>query len=105
MIEVTGSQYNRSAGNLISWPILAGCTLIISAFQKYRLLPSRRNRLWECGKMITVHDPVKTLQKELETWGTPFVELDCFGTDNAEQIAEVMNEFCRVHLGSSQGDR
>jgi aminoglycoside phosphotransferase (APT) family kinase protein len=50
--------------------------------------------------MITVHDPVKTLQKELETWGTPFVELDCFGTDSGERIAGTMDEFCRAHLGS-----
>ena len=48
--------------------------------------------------MKTVHDPVDVLQKEIQTWDSPFVELDCFGTDNAEQIAEVMNEFCRVHL-------
>ncbi len=50
--------------------------------------------------MPTVYDPIKTLQKELETWGTPFVELDCFGTDCAARIADTMNEFCRAHLGS-----
>ena len=50
--------------------------------------------------MPTVHDPIKTLQKELETWGTPFVELDCFATDCAERIADTMDEFCRDHLGS-----
>jgi hypothetical protein len=54
----------------------------------------------ENSKMRTVHDPIKTLQKELETWGTPFVELDCFGTDCAERIADTMDEFCRAHLGS-----
>ena len=51
--------------------------------------------------MKIVHDPVKTLRNEIETWDTPFVELDCFGTDTAERIAETMDEFCRVHLGSS----
>src|SRR4029077_10688568 len=30
-----------------------------------------------------------------------FVELDCFGTDSAERIVQTMDEFCRVHLGSS----
>ena len=46
------------------------------------------------------YDPVETLQKEIQTWDSPFVELDCFGTDCAEQIAEIVNEFCRAHLGS-----
>lgn len=50
--------------------------------------------------MKIVHDPVEILQKELRTWGTPFVELDCFGTDSAERIVETMDEFCRAHLGS-----
>ena len=50
--------------------------------------------------MRIIHDPVKILQKEIHTWDTPFVELDCFGTDSAEQIAEIVNEFCRAHLGS-----
>jgi Phosphotransferase enzyme family len=50
--------------------------------------------------MKAAHDPVEILQKELQTWSTPFVELDCFGTDSAERIAEVMDEFCRAHLGS-----
>jgi len=50
--------------------------------------------------MQTIGDPVETLQKEIQTWDSPFVELDCFGTDNAEQIAEIVNEFCRAHLGS-----
>ena len=50
--------------------------------------------------MRTIHDPIKILQKELESWDTPFVELDCFGTDCAEQIAEMLDEFCRAHLGS-----
>ena len=51
--------------------------------------------------MKLVHDPVELIQKDLDTWATPFVELDCFGTDSAERIAEMMNEFCRAHLGSS----
>jgi aminoglycoside phosphotransferase (APT) family kinase protein len=50
--------------------------------------------------MPTVYDPIETLQKKLETWATPFVEIDCFGTDCAARIADTMNEFCRAHLGS-----
>jgi len=50
--------------------------------------------------MKTVHDPVEILQREIQTWGTPFVELDCFGTDRAEQIVQMMDEFCRTHLHS-----
>jgi len=53
--------------------------------------------------MKIIHDPVEILQTSLNTWDTPFVELDCFGTDNAERITEVMNEFCRTHLGSKIG--
>ena len=45
-------------------------------------------------------DPVKTIRKEIETWDSPFVGLDCFGTDNAERIASIVNEFCRTHLHS-----
>ena len=51
--------------------------------------------------MKIIHDPVKTLRNEIDTWDTPFVELDCFGTDSAERIVQTMDEFCRVHLGSS----
>jgi hypothetical protein len=47
-----------------------------------------------------LHDPVDILQKDIATWATPFVELDCFGTADAERIVEMMNEFCRTHLGS-----
>ena len=48
----------------------------------------------------TACDPVETIRTEIQTWDSPFVELDCFGTDNAEQIAEFVTEFCRAHLGS-----
>jgi aminoglycoside phosphotransferase (APT) family kinase protein len=51
--------------------------------------------------MRILRDPVEIIQKDLQTWVTPFVELDCFGTDSAERIAEIMDEFCRAHLGSS----
>ena len=51
--------------------------------------------------MKIVHDPVRTLRNEIETWSTPFVELDCFGTDSADRIVPAMDEFCRVHLGST----
>lgn len=50
--------------------------------------------------MKIVHGPVEILSKEIQTWDTPFVELDCFGTDSADQIAAIMNEFCRAHLGA-----
>ena len=50
--------------------------------------------------MKLVRDPVDLIQTEIQTWESPFVELDCFGTANAEQIAEIVNEFCRAHLGS-----
>jgi hypothetical protein len=50
--------------------------------------------------MKAVHDPVEMIQKDLDTWDAPFVERDCFGTDNAERIVEVINEFCRAHLHS-----
>jgi Phosphotransferase enzyme family len=49
------------------------------------------------------HDPVETLQKEIQTWDAPFVEIDCFGTESAERIAELINEFCRAYLGSGLG--
>lgn len=50
--------------------------------------------------MTIIYDPVEMLQKEIKTWDSPFVELDCFGTDSAERIANTMEEFCRAHLGS-----
>lgn len=51
--------------------------------------------------MKTLHDPVAMIQKDLDGWATPFVELDCFGTDNAERIAEMVEKFCRANLDSS----
>jgi hypothetical protein len=48
----------------------------------------------------TVLDAVETIRKEIETWDTPFVELDCYGTDNAEQIVRMIGELCQTHLGS-----
>jgi hypothetical protein len=50
--------------------------------------------------MKAIHDPVEVIQKDLDTWDAPFVEMDCFGTDSAERIVEIMNEFCCAHLGS-----
>ncbi len=40
-----------------------------------------------------VFDPVATIRKDIETWDSPFVELDCFGTDNAGQIATMVRGF------------
>ena len=48
-----------------------------------------------------LHDPVEILQKEIQTWESPFVEVDCFGTDSASRIVRMMNEFCQAHLGSN----
>jgi hypothetical protein len=53
--------------------------------------------------MKVIHDPRETLQKEIQTWAAPFVELDCFGTESPERIVALINEFCRVHLGSELG--
>jgi hypothetical protein len=50
--------------------------------------------------MKALHDPVEIVQKEIATWTTPFVELDCFGTNSAQRIAQIMDEFCRSHLGT-----
>jgi len=47
------------------------------------------------------HDPVETIRTEIQTWDSPFVELDCYGSGNPEQIAALINEFCQTHLGSS----
>jgi hypothetical protein len=47
-----------------------------------------------------VHDPVEIIRKDIETWDSPFVELDCFGTGDAKRIAGVMNDFCQTHLRS-----
>jgi hypothetical protein len=51
--------------------------------------------------MKMVHDTVETIRTQIQTWDSPFVELDCFGMDNAERIAAMMDEFCLAHLGSS----
>lgn len=50
--------------------------------------------------MRIIHDPVETIRTEIQTWDSPFVELDCFGTDNAERIVRIVNDFCRAKLGS-----
>ncbi|MGH7769225.1 MAG: phosphotransferase, partial [Candidatus Binatia bacterium] len=50
--------------------------------------------------MKSLHDPVEIIQKDIASWETPFVEIDCFGTADAARIAAAMNEFCRIHLGS-----
>jgi hypothetical protein len=38
----------------------------------------------------SVHDPIATLYKEIQSWDVPFVKLDCFGTDDANRIFEIM---------------
>jgi hypothetical protein len=47
-----------------------------------------------------VHNAVETVQNEIRTWDSPFVELDCFGTDDAEQIVGMIDDLCRAHLAS-----
>jgi hypothetical protein len=50
-------------------------------------------------------DPVQTIRTEIETWESPFVELDCFGTDDAQRIVEIVTEFCRnPYLLRTEGD-
>ena len=51
--------------------------------------------------MRQLFDAILTIRKDIETWGTPFVELDCYGTDNAEQIAALIDDFCRNQLRSA----
>jgi hypothetical protein len=36
-------------------------------------------------------DSIETVRKEIQTWITPFVELDYFGTANAAQIVEMID--------------
>jgi hypothetical protein len=52
-------------------------------------------------EMNQIRDSVETIRRDIETWKSPFVELDCFGMDNAERIAGIVDEFCRLHLGAS----
>jgi hypothetical protein len=47
-----------------------------------------------------IFDPIETVRKEIAAWDTPFVELDCYGTDNAEQIVQMIDELCQSHFGS-----
>ncbi len=50
--------------------------------------------------MPLLHDPVPLVQSCLDEWGTPYVELDIFGTDRAEEIVSTVSRFCRDRLGS-----
>lgn len=47
-----------------------------------------------------IHDPASVIRKNLNRWETPYVELDIFGTGSAGRIAEIVDAFCRKHLGS-----
>src|SRR5262245_34426269 len=47
-----------------------------------------------------LHDPVALIQKNLDEWGTPYVELDIFATDDARRIVEIVDAFCLEQLGS-----
>jgi hypothetical protein len=50
--------------------------------------------------MSQLHDPVVLIQQNLEAWGTPYVELDTFATDRAEQIVDLIDAFCLTYLGA-----
>jgi hypothetical protein len=50
--------------------------------------------------MAGAHDPVELIRGRLAEWGTAFVELDVFGTDDPAQIVRLTDEFCRLHLGA-----
>lgn len=50
--------------------------------------------------MAVTQDPVDLIRTRLAEWGTAFVELDVFGTDDPAEIVRLVDAFCRVHLGS-----
>jgi len=50
--------------------------------------------------MTPLHDPVDLIQRNLDEWGMPYVELDIFATDDARRIVELVDAFCLEHLGS-----
>jgi len=54
-----------------------------------------------CADITPLYDPVVLLQQSLDLWDTPYVELDIFATDRAVQIVDVVDTFCRTHLGAS----
>lgn len=47
-----------------------------------------------------LRDPATAIQADLDTWDTPFVELDAFGTADASHIAAIIDTFAREQLGS-----
>jgi hypothetical protein len=47
-----------------------------------------------------IRDPVSTIQADLDTWETPFVEIDAFGTADAGHIAAMIDAFAREQLGA-----
>ncbi len=51
--------------------------------------------------MKYIHKPVDIIQASLNEWTVPYVELDTFGTSNAEEIADAINAFCKRHLDSA----
>src|SRR2546426_2250121 len=50
--------------------------------------------------MTALHDPVTLIQRSLDEWGTPYVELDVFAADRAHEIVAAVDTFCRERLGS-----
>jgi hypothetical protein len=49
---------------------------------------------------MELHDPIELIQRNLGEWETPYVELDIFGTGDAQRIVKTVDAFCRAHLGS-----
>ena len=47
-----------------------------------------------------IRDAAIVIQEDLDTWETPFVELDAFGTADAHRIAAKIDAFARERLGS-----
>jgi hypothetical protein len=50
--------------------------------------------------MAVLYDPVDLIRARLAKWGTAFVELDVFATDDPAEIVRLVDAFCRRHLGS-----
>lgn len=47
---------------------------------------------------MELHDPIELLQRSLDEWETPYVELDIFGTGGAQRIVKTVNVFCQALL-------
>jgi hypothetical protein len=48
--------------------------------------------------MAVAQDPVELIRGRLAKWGTAYVELDVFGTEDPAEIVRLVDGFCRRHL-------